>query len=241
MPEPLLIAKSSDDSLTDIALLPKLANRRGLIAGATGTGKTVSLQMLTEQFSRIGAPVFMADVKGDLSGISRPAKPNIRVDERAKQPKLTVNPTGCPATLWDVFGEQGHPDIVEHAYICPPNSLIGPISLDERRQLIATSIAAGQYENIIDRESAFEKLRGRRGDANSAMPSQQPGSLGGAVGSIFGKIGDILRVSGGGRESIAESAMKSATRDGLGSLTARHPRRTGIDSGWTKVATTYLQ
>ncbi len=478
MPEPLLIAKSSDDSLTGIALLPRLANRHGLIAGATGTGKTISLQVLAEQFSRIGVPVFMADVKGDLIGISQPAKPNSRIDERAKLLKLMLTPAGCPVTLWDVFGEQGHPiratisemgpvllsrifnlndtqsgvlslafkvaddndlllldlkdlrallswvgenasrfttdygnispasigaiqrglltleqqggdkffgepalalddllqtvdgqgvinilaadklltsprlystfllwllseifenlpevgdpekprlvfffdeahllfneapkellekieqvvrlvrskgvgvyfvtqnpidipdtvlgqlgnriqhalraytprdqkavtaaattfrtnpkldiekvitelgvgealvsfldeqgrpSIVERAYICPPNSQIGPITLDERRQLIASSIVAGQYEKTIDRESAFEKLRDRRGDANSIAPSQQSGSLGGAVGNIFGKIGDALGGSGSGRgrESIAESAMKSATR-----------------------------
>ena len=478
MPEPLLIAKSSDDSLTGIALLPKLANRHGLIAGATGTGKTVSLQVLAEQFSRIGVPVFMADVKGDLTGISQPAKPNPRVDERAKLLKLMLAPTGCPVTLWDVFGEQGHPiratisemgpvllsrifnlndtqsgvlslafkvaddndlllldlrdlrallswvgenasrfttdygnispasigaiqrglltleqqggdkffgepalvlddllqtvdgqgvinilaadklltsprlystfllwllseifenlpevgdpekptlvfffdeahllfneapkellekieqvvrlvrskgvgvyfvtqnptdipdtvlgqlgnriqhalraytprdqkavssaattfrtnpkldiekvitelgvgealvsfldeqgrpGIVERAYICPPNSQIGPITPDGRKQLIATSIVAGQYEKFVDRESAFEKLRDRRGDTNSTAPSQQSGSLGGAVGGIFGKISDALGGSGNGRgrESIAESAMKSAAR-----------------------------
>ncbi len=478
MPEPLLIAKTSDDALTDIVLLPKLANRHGLIAGATGTGKTVSLQVLAEQFSRIGVPVFMADVKGDLSGISQPAKPNMRVDERAKQLKLVLTPAGCPATLWDVFGEQGHPiratitemgpvllsrifnlndtqsgvlslafkvaddnglllldlkdlrallswvgenagqfttdygnispasigaiqrglltleqqggdkffgepalalddllqtidgqgvinilaadkllasprlystfllwllselyetlpevgdpekpklvfffdeahllfneapkellekieqvvrlvrskgvgvyfvtqnpidipdtvlgqlgnriqhalraytprdqkavsaaattfrsnpkldiekvitelgvgealvsflddkgrpGVVERAFICPPSSQIGPISLDERHKLVATSIVAGQYEKSIDRESAFEKLRDRRGDANSTAPSQQSGSLGSSVGSIFGKIGDALGGAGGGRgrESIAESAMKSAAR-----------------------------
>ena len=478
MPEPLLIAKSSDDSLTGIALLPRLANRHGLIAGATGTGKTISLQVLAEQFSRIGVPVFMADVKGDLTGISQPAKPNPRVDERAKLLKLMLAPAGCPVTLWDVFGEQGHPiratisemgpvllsrifnlndtqsgvlslafkvaddnglllldlkdlrallswvgenasrfttdygnispasigaiqrglltleqqggdkffgepalalddllqtvdgqgvinilaadklltsprlystfllwllseifenlpevgdpekprlvfffdeahllfneapkellekieqvvrlvrskgvgvyfvtqnpidipdtvlgqlgnriqhalraytprdqkavtaaattfrsnlkldiekvitelgvgealvsfldeqgrpSIVERAYICPPNSQIGPITLDERRQLIASSIVAGQYEKTIDRESAFEKLRDRRGDANSTAPSQESGSLGSSLGGIFGKIGDAWGGSGSGRgrESIAESAMKSAAR-----------------------------
>ena len=476
MPEPLLIAKTSDASLTDIALLPNLANRHGLIAGATGTGKTVSLQVLAEQFSRIGVPVFMADIKGDLSGISQPAKPNPRIDERAKLLGLTMIPAGCPVTLWDVFGEQGHPiratvsemgpvllsrifnlndtqsgvlslafkiaddnglllldlkdlramlswvgenasqfttdygnispasigaiqrglltleqqggdkffgepalmlddllqtidgngvinilaadklfasprlystfllwllseiyenlpevgdpekpklvfffdeahllfneapkallekieqvvrlvrskgvgvyfvtqnpidipdtvlgqlgnriqhalraytprdqkavtsaattfrsnpkidiekvitelgvgealvscldekgspTIVERAYICPPNSQIGPVTAEVRKQLIANSIVAGQYETLIDRESAFEKLRGRRGDANSTAPSQESGSLSG----IFGKIGDVFggasRSGGRGREGIAESAMKSAAR-----------------------------
>jgi uncharacterized protein len=112
MSEPLLIAKTSDKSLTDLFLLPQMSNRHGLIAGATGTGKTVSLQVLAEHFSNIGVPVFMADVKGDLSGISQPAKSNPanpKVEERAKMLGLEIKPAACPVTLWDVFGEQGHP------------------------------------------------------------------------------------------------------------------------------------
>jgi uncharacterized protein len=109
MTDPLLIAKTSDASLTDLMLLPNMANRHGLIAGATGTGKTVSLQVLAEHFSNIGVPVFMADVKGDLTGISQPGKDNPKVAERAKLLKLDLAPAACPVTLWDVFGEQGHP------------------------------------------------------------------------------------------------------------------------------------
>jgi DNA helicase HerA-like ATPase len=109
MSEPLLIAKSSDKSQTPLAILPNMANRHGLIAGATGTGKTVTLQVLAEQFSNAGVPVFMADVKGDLTGISQPGKPHPRVDERRKQLRLEFNPAACPTTVWDVFGEQGHP------------------------------------------------------------------------------------------------------------------------------------
>jgi uncharacterized protein len=109
MTDPLLIAKTSDASLTDLMLLPNMANRHGLIAGATGTGKTVSLQVLAEHFSSIGVPVFMADVKGDLTGISQPGKDNPKVAERAKLLKIDLAPAACPVTLWDVFGEQGHP------------------------------------------------------------------------------------------------------------------------------------
>ena len=109
MPEPLLVAKSSDKSQTPLVILPNMANRHGLIAGATGTGKTVTLQVLAEQFSAIGVPVFMADVKGDLTGISQPGKPHPKVDERRKLLGLEFTPTGCPTTVWDVFGEQGHP------------------------------------------------------------------------------------------------------------------------------------
>ena len=109
MTDPLLIAKTSDAALTELMLLPAMANRHGLIAGATGTGKTVSLQVLAEHFSSIGVPVFMADVKGDLTGISQSGKANVRVEERAKLLKLPFTPAACPVTLWDVFGEQGHP------------------------------------------------------------------------------------------------------------------------------------
>ncbi len=109
MADPLLIAKTSDELLSELCLLPNMANRHGLIAGATGTGKTITLQVLAERFSAIGVPVFMADVKGDLTGISQVGKPNTKIDERIKLLKLEHVPAACPVTLWDVFGEQGHP------------------------------------------------------------------------------------------------------------------------------------
>ena len=93
-----------------VPLLPRMANRHGLIAGATGTGKTVTLQGLAEEFSLIGVPVFMADVKGDLSGISQPGSPHPRIQERVDAmglEKFTFR--GFPVTFWDVFGKQGHP------------------------------------------------------------------------------------------------------------------------------------
>lgn len=106
MADPILIAKGE----VECFLLPKMANRHGLIAGATGTGKTVTLQVLAENFSRIGVPVFMADVKGDLSGISQKGGGNAKVDARIKQLELGDFPfEGSPVTFWDVFGEQGHP------------------------------------------------------------------------------------------------------------------------------------
>src|SRR5579862_1041412 len=107
MVEPLAIARASDP----IYLLPQMANRHGLVAGATGTGKTVTLQVMAEAFSRIGVPVFAADIKGDLSGISQPGKDNPKIAERAKALKLSQFPfEACPVTFWDVFGEQGHPN-----------------------------------------------------------------------------------------------------------------------------------
>src|SRR6202166_4501145 len=106
MADPLLIAKGDDE----LYLLSNMSNRHGLVAGATGTGKTVTLQVMAESFSRIGVPVFAADIKGDLSGISQPGTENPKIAERVKQLKLTdFSFSGCPVTFWDVFGEQGHP------------------------------------------------------------------------------------------------------------------------------------
>lgn len=109
MPEPMLIARAIDTN-QDLTLLPGLTNRHGLVAGATGTGKTVSLQVMAEALSRIGVPVFAADVKGDLSGISQPGQDSPKLQARLKTMGVPAPAfAGCPVTLWDVFGEQGHP------------------------------------------------------------------------------------------------------------------------------------
>jgi DNA helicase HerA-like ATPase len=92
-----------------VYLLPRLANRHGLIAGATGTGKTVSLQILAEDFSRRGVPVFMSDVKGDLSGISQPGKANPKLQARADDIGLDdYTFEAFPVVFWDLFGKKGH-------------------------------------------------------------------------------------------------------------------------------------
>jgi DNA helicase HerA-like ATPase len=107
MPEPILIAKNG---ATECHLLPALANRHGLITGATGTGKTITLQTIAESFSSIGIPVFMADVKGDLTGISQTGTLPDKVAKILKDRGLDApTPTKCPTAVWDVFGEQGHP------------------------------------------------------------------------------------------------------------------------------------
>lgn len=107
MSHPLLVAKSSSEL---VELLPSMANRHGLIAGATGTGKTVTLRVLAEGFSRMGVPVFMADVKGDLAGLSQPGTPSEKMTERLST--LGIEdwaPKAYPVVLWDVLGKQGHP------------------------------------------------------------------------------------------------------------------------------------
>lgn len=90
-------------------LLARFANRHGLVAGATGTGKTVTLQVLSEGFSRLGVPVFVADVKGDLAGISRPGEAKPKLIERAREVGVAFEPRATPVVFWDLFGEQGHP------------------------------------------------------------------------------------------------------------------------------------
>ena len=93
-----------------VAMLPKMANWHGLIAGATGTGKTITMQGLAEGFSELGVPVFLADVKGDVSGVSQPGKPHPKVAERVEIMSLDDFAfEGFPVTFWDVFAELGHP------------------------------------------------------------------------------------------------------------------------------------
>ncbi|WP_018991886.1 helicase HerA-like domain-containing protein [Aromatoleum toluclasticum] len=107
MAEPLLIAKNAQKEIT---LLPRLANRHGLITGATGTGKTVTLQKMAEAFSSIGVPVFMADVKGDLSGAGAAGVASDKLMQRLAALGITeYAPRANPAVFWDVFGELGHP------------------------------------------------------------------------------------------------------------------------------------
>src|SRR5689334_3158881 len=95
---------------SDVVLATKMANRHGLVAGATGTGKTITLRVMAEQLSRAGVPVFLADVKGDLSGLARAGSDNPKIAERlAKNATPEFAFEGCPTVFWDVLGEQGHP------------------------------------------------------------------------------------------------------------------------------------
>ncbi|GAA5017808.1 DUF853 family protein [Acinetobacter puyangensis] len=110
MGTPLVIAKQSTDTTKEIVLYSQLANRHGLIAGATGTGKTVTLKVLAENFSRIGVPVFLADAKGDVSSIAKAGSSNAKFEERLKMLNIDSIPFAASSvTFWDLFGEQGHP------------------------------------------------------------------------------------------------------------------------------------
>jgi helicase HerA-like protein len=171
VPAPLLVAKSK----SDLALLPAMANRHGLITGATGTGKTVTLQALAERFSAIGVPVFLADVKGDLAGLAAAGGNNAKVAERVKALELEpFDYHANPVILWDVFGQSGH-----------------PMRPEERRGVIDGSLVAGHYEKAIDRESAYERLKTRTESRGGGAAPTTPGGLGGIL--------DTLGLPGGGR------------------------------------------
>ncbi|MDX5375519.1 MAG: DUF853 domain-containing protein [Gammaproteobacteria bacterium] len=104
----LLIGGTAD--ARHVQQLARMSNRHGLIAGATGTGKTVTLQVLAEGFSRLGVPVFLADVKGDLAGLSRPAGPHPKIEERIRHIGIDgYQARACPVAFWDLFGINGHP------------------------------------------------------------------------------------------------------------------------------------
>ncbi len=105
MADPMFIAKAK----AEIHLLPALSNRHGLVTGATGTGKTVTLQRMAEAFSQIGVPVFMADVKGDLAGLANAGELQGKIQERLAQLAINLDFAGCPVAFWDVYGKSGHP------------------------------------------------------------------------------------------------------------------------------------
>ncbi len=137
MSNPIRIAKADVFQY----ILPKMANRHGLIAGATGTGKTVTLQTLAEGFSAIGVPVFMADVKGDLSGMSQAGGGNPKVDARVALLGLTdFKPQASPVTFWDVFGKKGHP-------VRTTIAEMGPLLL--ARMLNLNDVQAGVINSIF--------------------------------------------------------------------------------------------
>jgi DNA helicase HerA-like ATPase len=139
MSTPLCIAKNTD--LESIAMLPQMANRHGLITGATGTGKTVTLQKMAESFSSIGVPVFVADVKGDLSGIAAAAEPSEKLSARLEKIGVTDwKPRDNPSVFWDVFGEKGHP-------IRATVSVMGPLLLS--RLLNLNEVQSGLLQIVF--------------------------------------------------------------------------------------------
>lgn len=132
MGTPIVIAKKTSNTQQEIVLHSQFANRHGLIAGATGTGKTVTLKVLTENFSRMGVPVFLADAKGDVSSLAKAGSSNAKFDERLKVLKIESIPfAASPVVFWDLFGQQGHP-------IRTTVSEIGPLLLAQMLNLNET-------------------------------------------------------------------------------------------------------
>jgi len=178
MPNPIVIAKNAQ---AELALLPALANRHGCITGATGTGKTVTLQVLAESFSRIGTPVFMADVKGDLTGISQAGAASPKLSERLKSLGLAEPAWGAsPVTLWDVFGQQGLPVRATITDMGPlllsrilelndtqegVLTLVFKVADDEGQLLLDLKDLRAMLQNVADRSA---ELKTRYGNVSSA-------------------------------------------------------------------------
>jgi DNA helicase HerA-like ATPase len=228
-PAPIPVARAA----ADLLLLPGMANRHGLVAGATGTGKTVTLRVLAEGFSRMGVPVFLADVKGDLSGLARPGGDAPKVLERAKALGLTLEPAACPTVFLDPFGEAGHP-------LRTTVSELGPLLLS--RVLDLNDVQAGVLQvvfRVADEEGLLlldlpdlrallahvadraDELRTRYGNVSPASVGAIQRSLlaleaeGGAafLGEPALELGDLLRtdLSGQGQVTVlhAERLFRS--------------------------------
>ena len=202
--DPILIGKGQRPQY----LLPALANRHGLVTGATGTGKTVTLQVLAEGFSRIGVPVFLADVKGDLSGLCQPIAPHPRVDERIEKIGIdNFSPQGWPVVFWDLFGERGHP-------VRTTVSEMGPLLLANLLELndtqegvlnIAFRIADEEGLLLLD----FEDLRSmlRFVAENAKVFSQQYGNISPAsVAAIQRRL--LVLDEQGARQFFGEPALE---------------------------------
>jgi hypothetical protein len=204
MAEPILVAKKD---AAEFLLLTNMANRHGVITGATGTGKTVTLQRIAEGFSQRGVPVFMADIKGDLTGISQPGGGNAKVDERNKQLGIEPSFEGSPVTLWDVFQKQGHP-------LRATVSEMGPLmisrllQLNETQEGVLTIAFKAADENgmlLLDLKDLNSLLSWL--DENSRELSKQYGNISDAsIGAI--RRGLLQLETQGGDLFFGEPAVK---------------------------------
>jgi DNA helicase HerA-like ATPase len=211
---PLPIAKGNET----LSLLPGMTNRHGLVAGATGTGKTITLRVLAERLSRIGVPVFLADVKGDLSGMALAAEPDEKMLERVTRLGVTLEPSGAPVVFWDVFGEQGHPlratvsemgpvllsrmldlnDVQEGVL-----SLAFKIADDDGLLLLDLKDLRALLQNVAERASELQKSHGNVSPASVGAIQRQVLVLEQQGGEkFFGEpaldLNDLLEVDGRG-------------------------------------------
>lgn len=187
-------------------LLLKYANRHGLIAGATGTGKTLSLQGLAEGFSKAGVPVFIADVKGDLSGLAAAGVDKAPLVERAKQIGFELDYSPCPVIFWDVHGKQGHP-------VRTTISEMGPIMLSNLLELndtqegvlnIVFAVADAEGLLLLDLNDLRSMLT--HVSENASQYSAQYGNVSGAsVGAIQRAL--LTLEAQGGKQLFGEPAL----------------------------------
>jgi DNA helicase HerA-like ATPase len=201
---PILIAQHERSR---IHLLPQMANRHGLIAGATGTGKTVTLQRLAEGFSSLGVPVFLADVKGDLAGLSQPGGQSPKVQERVLQLGIEdFTPAGCPVTCWDIFGEKGHP-------VRATISEMGPLMLARLLQLNDTQAGVLQILFRLADENGLLLLDLKDLRAMAQYVGEQAGEFTTRYGNVSAaSVGAIQRTllnleAQGGERFFAEPAL----------------------------------
>lgn len=204
MAEPILVAKKD---AAEFMLLTNMANRHGVITGATGTGKTVTLQRIAESFSERGVPVFMADVKGDLTGISQPGGQNPKIEERRKMLGVDGAFAGCPVTLWDVFQKQGHP-------LRATVSEMGPLMLSRLLQLndtqegvltLAFRIADENGWLLLDLKD-LQSLLAHVGESAAEYTTQLGNISKASVGAI--QRGLMQLESQGGANFFGEPAVK---------------------------------
>ena len=216
MPNPILIAKNAQ---TELALLPALANRHGCITGATGTGKTVTLQVLAESFSRIGTPVFMADVKGDLTGVSQAGAASPKLQERLKSLGLAEPAwAASPVALWDVFGEQGAPVRATISDMGPlllarilelndtqegVLALVFKVADDEGQLLLDLKDLRAMLQNVADRSAELKTRYGNVSAASVGAIQRSLLTLESQGPKFFGEpmldVADLMRTDAQGR------------------------------------------
>lgn len=217
MADPIFVGKSTEP----VYLLPKLANRHGLIAGATGTGKTVTLQILAEQLSQMGTSVFMADVKGDLSGISQAGGGNPKLEERADVIGLgKLDYKAMPVVFWDLFGEQGHP-------VRTTVSEMGPLLLSQLLELndtqegvlnIAFKLADDQGLLLLDLKD-LRAMLGFIADHSKEIETEYGRVSSASVGSIQRQLLVLEQQRGEdffGEPALDLSDLMRTTTDGRG-------------------------
>ncbi|EEB79829.1 conserved hypothetical protein [marine gamma proteobacterium HTCC2148] len=205
-----------------VTLNPKYANRHGLIAGATGTGKTVTLQCLAEGFSDLGVPVFLADVKGDISGMSQPGKPHPKVDERvAKIGIENYNQRAYPVAFWDLFGKKGTP-VRSTVSEMGPQMLSRLLDLNETQESVMTLVFEfADQEGVLlvdlkDLRTTLEYL----GDNSANMGTGYRVSKA-SVNAILRRL--LMLEREGGRKFFGEPALQledfmQTSRDGRGMI-----------------------